>query len=71
MQIILIRFLYKACIIANKLTSLKNIINIKIKLIINYLSELLSSTYYKLLFLDILLNNKQLLLFLNLIFVQE
>ncbi len=67
----LIKLLHKACIITNELTSLKDIVNSKIKKIINYLSELLSNTYYRLLFLNIFLNNKQLLIFLKFKFVQK
>jgi len=71
MRIILIKSSHKACIITNKLTSLKNIVNSRIKEIINHLSELLSSTYYKLSFLDVSLNNEQLLLFSKLKFVRK
>jgi len=67
----LIRSLHKACIITNKLTSLKDIVNSKIKEITNHLSELLSSTYYRLLFLDVSLNNEQSLSFLKLKFVRK
>jgi len=67
----LIKSSHKACIIANKLTSLKDIVNPRIKEITNHLSELLSNTYYKLLFLDVSLDNEQSLLFLKLKFVRK
>jgi len=67
----LIRSLHKACIVANKLTSLKDIVNSRIKEITNYLSELLSNTYYKLSFLDASLDNEQLLLFSKFKFVRK
>ena len=67
----LIRSSHKACIIANKLTSLKDIMNSRIKEITNHLSELLNNTYYRLSFLDVSLDNEQLLLFLKLKFVRK
>jgi len=67
----LIRSSHKACIIANKLTSLKDIVNFKIKEITNHLSELLSNTHYKLSFLNVSLDNEQSLLFLKLKFVRK
>jgi len=67
----LIKSSHKACIITNRLTSLKDIVNFKIKEITNYLSELLSNTYYRSSFLDISLNNKQLLLFSKFKFVRK
>jgi len=67
----LIRSLHKACIIANKLTSLKDIVNSRIKEIINYLSELLSNTYHRLSFLNVSLDNEQLLSFSKLKFVRK
>ena len=71
MRVILIKSSHKACIIANKLTSLKDIMNSRIKEITNHLSELLSNTYHKLLFLNVSLNNEQLLLFSKLKFVRK
>jgi len=67
----LIKSSHKACIIANKLTSLKDIVNSKIKEIINHLSELLSSTHHRSSFLDASLDNEQSLLFLKLKFVRK
>jgi len=67
----LIKSSHKACIITNRLTSLKDIVNFKIKEITNYLSELLSNTYYRSSFLDVSLNNKQLLLFSKFKFVRK
>jgi len=67
----LIKSSHKACIIANRLTNLKDIVNSRIKKITNHLSELLSNTYYKLSFLDVSLNNEQSLLFLKLKFVRK
>jgi len=69
--VILIRSLHKACIITNRLTSLKDIVNSKIKEIINHLNELLSNTYYRLSFLNASLDNEQSLLFLKLKFVRK
>ncbi len=71
MRVILIKSSHKACIIANRLTNLKDIVNSRIKKITNHLSELLSNTYYKLSFLDVSLNNEQSLLFLKLKFVRK
>ena len=71
MRVILIKSSHKAYIIANRLTSLKDIVNSKIKKIINHLSELLSNTYYRLSFLNVFLNNEQSLLFLKLKFVRK
>ncbi len=45
--------------------------NSRIKEITNHLSELLSSTHYRLSFLNVSLNNEQLLLFLKLKFVRK
>jgi len=67
----LIRSLHKACIIANKLISLKDIVNSRIKEITNHLSELLSNTHYRLLFLNASLNNEQSLLFSKSKFVRK
>jgi len=67
----LIKSSHKACIIANKLTSLKDIMNSKIKEITNHLNELLSSTYYRLSFLNVSLNNEQSLSFPKLKFVRK
>ncbi len=67
----LIKSSHKACIIANRLISLKDIVNSRIKEITNHLSELLSSTHYRLSFLNVSLNNEQLLLFLKLKFVRK
>jgi len=67
----LIKSSHKACIIANRLTSLKDIVNSKIKKITNHLSELLSNTYHKLSFLDVSLNNEQSLLFSKFKFVRK
>jgi len=67
----LIKSLHKVCIITNKLISLENIVNSKIKEITNHLSELLSNTYYRLSFLNVFLNNEQSLLFLKLKFVRK
>ena len=68
---ILIRSSHKVCIIVNKLTSLKDIVNPRIKEITNHLSELLSNIYHRLSFLNVFLNNEQSLLFLKLKFVQK
>jgi len=57
--------------ITNRLTSLKDIVNSRIKEIINHLSELLSNTYHRLSFLDASLNNEQSLSFLKLKFVRK
>jgi len=57
--------------ITNRLTSLKDIVNSRIKEITNHLSELLSNTYHRLSFLDASLNNEQLLSFLKLKFVRK
>jgi len=46
-------------------------VNSKIKEITNHLSELLSNTYYRLLFLNVSLNNEQLLLFSKFKFVRK
>jgi len=67
----LIRSSHKACIIANKLTSLKDIVNSRIKEIINHLSELLSNTHHRSSFLNVSLDNEQSLLFLKLKFVRK
>ncbi len=67
----MIKSLHKVCIITNKLISLENIVNSKIKEITNHLSELLSNTYYRLSFLNVFLNNEQSLLFLKLKFVRK
>jgi len=71
MRVILIKSSHKAYIIANRLTSLKDIVNSKIKKIINHLSELLSNTYYRLSFLNVSLNNEQSLSFLKFKFVRK
>jgi len=67
----LIKSSHKACIIANRLISLKDIVNSRIKEITNHLSELLSSTHHRLSFLDVSLNNEQSLLFLKFKFVRN
>jgi len=55
----------------NKLTSLKDIVNSRIKEIINHLSELLSNTHHRSSFLNVSLDNEQSLLFLKLKFVRK
>ena len=67
----LIKSSHKACIITNRLTSLKDIVNSKIKEIINHLNELLNNTHHRLLFLDVSLDNEQSLLFSKLKFVRK
>jgi len=67
----LIRSSHKACIIANRLTSLRDIVNSKIKEITNHLNELLSNTYHRLSFLDVSLNNEQSLSFSKPKFVRK
>ena len=57
--------------IANKLTSLKDIVDSRIKEIIDHLSELLSSTHHRSSFLDVSLDNEQSLLFLKPKFVRK
>jgi hypothetical protein len=67
----LIKSSHKACIIANKLTSLKDIVDSRIKEIIDHLSELLSSIYHRSSFLDVSLDNEQSLLFSKPKFVRK
>ena len=71
MRVILIKSSHKACIIANRLISLKDIVNSRIKEITNHLSELLSSTHHRLSFLDVSLDNEQSLLFSKFKFVRK
>jgi hypothetical protein len=71
MRVILIKSSHKACIIANRLTSLEDIVNSRIKEIINHLSELLSNTHHRLSFLDVSLDNEQSLLSSKLKFVRK